>query len=480
MTSTTAAQLDWADERLREQAETTLAPRLRGPLFLPGDTGYDAERSGYNQRIDQRPAILVGATGAADVMAAVAFATDHGLPVGVANTGHGAVPGTEPFVLVNTRRLGGVRVDPYARTARVGAGVTWAEVMHEAAAVGLAPLSGSAPGVGAVGYLLGGGLGLLGRTFGYAADHVRALDVVTVHGMPRRATPEQFADLFWAARGGKDNFGVVTSAEFDLFPVPRLYGGGLYFRGRDTAEVLHAYRRWVRTVPDELNSSVALIRFPHEPAVPAGLRGRFTVCVRVAYHGSPADGEELVRPLRRVAVTLADTVAEMPYQAAGAIHADPVEPFSLCDRNCYLRELDEDAVDALVDVAGPDTTCPLRIVELRQLGGALSRPPELPNAVGHRDAGFLLYTAGVASPAEPVQAGAVDGYGRLVIERMSDWSTGGVCLNFVGATESSPELVRSAFEPADYRRLVEVKRAYDPENLFRVNHNIPPVLETAR
>ncbi|HEX3591392.1 MAG TPA: FAD-binding oxidoreductase [Pseudonocardiaceae bacterium] len=476
MTATSAAQLDWADDRLREQAETRLAPRLRGPLFLPGDAGYDGERSGYNQRIDRRPAILVGAAGPADVMAAVAFATDHGLPVGVSNTGHGALPMDEPFLMINTRRMTGIRIDPFRRSAWVEAGVTWADVVHEAAAVGLAPLSGSAPGVGAVGYLLGGGLGLLGRTFGYGADHLRSLDVVTAHGMPRQAGPGQFDDLFWAVRGAKDNFGVVTSAEFDLFPVPRLYGGGLYFRGRDAPEVLHAYRRWVRTVPDGMNSSVALLRFPHDEAVPAELRGRFTVCIRIAYHGATADAEELVRPLRKIAVSVADTTAEMPYQATGAIHSDPVEPFPLCDHNSLLRELDEDAVDALIDVAGPDTSCPLRIVELRHLGGALSRPPEMPNAVGHRGAEFLLYTAGVASTAEPAQAAVVDDYSSLVLERLAGWSTGGVSLNFLGATQSTPDLIRSAYEPADFRRLTEVKRAYDPENLFRVNHNIPPAI----
>jgi FAD/FMN-containing dehydrogenase len=453
---------------------TELVPRVRGPVSLPGDVGYDEERAGYNQRMDHRPAVLLGATGPADVMAAVEFATDRGLPVGVLSTGHGASVPADDAMLISTRRMRSVRVDPFARVARVDAGATWDDVIHETAAFGLAPLNGSAPSVGAVGYILGGGLGVLGRPFGYAADHVQSIDIVTAHGAMRTVTSRQFADLFWALRGGKGNFGVVTSAEIDLFPVPRLYGGGLVFRGSAAPEVLNAYRRWVKTVPEEMASSIALIRFPWQPEFPEDLRGRFVVHVRIAYHGSAAEGEELVRPLRATAVTLQDTVADMPYADIGKIHNDPVEPFPLHERSTYLGELDEDAVDALVDVAGPDSTCPLRLVELRHLGGALGRAPEVPNAVGNRDAGFLLYMAGEVGPGD---AQAMDEYAELILTRTAPWSTGRTCLNFLGVSDATPDRVRAAYAPEDYRRLVKIKRAYDPENIFRINHNIPPAFD---
>ncbi|MEV4511725.1 FAD-binding oxidoreductase [Dactylosporangium sp. NPDC049525] len=468
---TRAGQLAWADATIRENAVAQLAPRLHGPLFLPGDAGYDDERSGYNTMLEHRPAVVVGADGPADVMAAVAFATTHGLPVGVLSTGHGAAVAADGALLVSTRRMQGVRVDPFNRVARVEAGVRWDRVIHEAAAFGLAPLSGSAPHVGVVGYTLGGGLGLLGRSFGYAADHVRGVDIVTAHGMQRQVSPQQYADLFWALRGGKGNFGVVTSLEIDLFPVPRLYGGGLYFRASSAPQVFNAYRRWARSLPDAMTSSIALTRFPWQPQLPDRLRGRFVVHVRIAYNGTAAEGERLVRPLREAAVTMLDTVAEMPYTASGSIHADPLEPFGLYERTAYLRELDEDAVDALVDLAGPDSTCPMTLVELRHLGGALGRAPEVPNAVGHRDAGFLLYLAAVCPPADPH---AVAGYADEILARLAPWTTGGAALNFMGTHDAAPARVRSAYTEADYRRIVGVKRAYDPENVFRVNHNIPP------
>lgn len=464
-------QLNWASQEARDAVEAELAPRVQGSLFLPGDAGYDEERAGYNLVMDHRPAVIVGAIGPADIMTAIAFATRRGLPVSVLNTGHGASVAADGAVQISTRRMQGVRVDPYDSVARVEAGARWERVIHEAAAFGLAPLNGSSPLIGAVGYTLGGGLGPLGRAFGYAADHVRSIDIVTAHGTLRHVTSRQYSDLFWALRGGKGNFGVVTSMEIDLFPVSRLYGGGLFFRGSTAPEVLHAYRRWVKTMPDEMTSSVALTRFPSQLGVPEALRGRFVVHVRIAYHGSTADGEQLVRPLRNTAVTVLDTMADMPYPMVGSIHNDPTVPFALHERAIYLRELDEDAVDEFVHVAGPDSTCPLRLVELRHLGGALSREPEVPNAVGNRDAGFLLYAGGVPAPAgdHPVEE-----YVGLILDRMAPWSTGRVCLNFLGASDVAPQQVRAAYPPEDYRRLVTVKRAYDHENIFRINHNIPP------
>jgi FAD/FMN-containing dehydrogenase len=446
-----------------------LAPGSRGPLYMAGDPEYDAECAGYNRAIAHRPAIVAGVTGAADIMAAVAFATKHGLPVGVLNTGHGASVAADDAVLISTKRMRGVTVDPYLRTARVQAGVTWDQVIHEAAPFGLAPLCGSSPAVGVVGFVLGGGLPILGRAYGYAADNVRSIDVVTAHGMLRRVTPDQYADLFWALRGGKGNFGVVTAIEIDLVPVTRVYGGGLYFPGSQAAAVLNAYRRWVKRVPEQMSSSITLTRFPWEDTVPAELRGRFVVHLRLAYAGSAADGESLVRPLRTAALPLLDTVAEIPYTAIGGIHNDPTDPFPLHERTACLRELDEDGLDRLIHLAGPDSTCPLRLVELRHLGGALSREPAIPNAVGNRDAEFLLYLTGLTTSGAEVVHSA-----ELILDQLAPWCTGGVNINFLGVSDAEPERVRAAYPADAYRRLRRTKRAYDPENIFRINHNIPP------
>lgn len=455
---------------------------LAGPLFLPGDSGFDEECAGHNRAIRHRPALVAGATGPADVMKAVEAATEHGLPVGVMCTGHGPSVPADGALLISTKRMQGVRVDPFARVASVEAGVRWERVIHEAAPFGLAPASGSSPQVGAVGYTLGGGLPLLGRSLGYAADHVRSIDVVTAHGTLRQATADQYTDLFWALRGGQGNFGVVTSMQIELFPVATIYGGGLYFRGSDAPQVLNAYRRWLRSVPDEMSSSIALTRYPWHYGAAGDLRGRFVAHVRIAFAGSAADGEWLIRPLREAARTLRDTVAERPYSAAGGIHADPEQPFAYYERTGCLAGFDEDAADMLCDLVGPDASCPLELAELRHLGGALARPARVPNAVGNREAAFLLYVVGTADPASRDQVTGVTEYADMILERMAPWSTGRASLNFLGleqpGTAAAPEAetgtARSAFGAEDYRRLAAVKRGYDPENMFRICHNIPP------
>lgn len=441
-----------------------LAARLAGPLLRPSDgAAFRAECAAVGVGPEHEPVLVVGATGAADVVAAVAHASDRGLPVTVLATGHAVSPATAGTVLITTRRMQGVRVDPMAQTARIDAGVRWERVLHEAAAFGLAPLAGSSPDVGAVGYTVGGGLGLLGRLHGYAADHVRSLDVVSGNGSLRTATPDQYRDLFWGVRGGKGGLGVVTSMDIQLFPVPHFYGGGLFFRGSSAPVVLHAYRRLVRDFPDEMSSSVALNRFPLSGEVPEFLRGRFTVHVRIAYCGSAADGEALVSPLRSVAVPLSGTVAAMPFRECGQIHDDPLLRSDVVERNTLLRDLDEDAVDVLLDVVGPDSACPLSFVELRHLGGALGRPPAVPNAVGHRDAAFLLYSA-----AQPDREGAVQRHAAALSERMAPWAVG-TALNFLGTDDESRRLAASAFEPHDLRRLRQLQRNYDPHGLFRAH-----------
>ncbi|MGP3969180.1 FAD-binding oxidoreductase [Streptomyces sp. 6N223] len=377
----------------------TLRDEVRGAVCLPGDDGYGAERTGFNTAADGRPAVAVGAADAGDVRAAVAFATAHGLPVAVRGTGHGTAGTGDGGVLITTRRMTGVRVDPDARRARLEAGVPWGRVVEAAAEHGLAPLSGSAPHVGAVAYTLGGGLPLLGRTFGYAADRVRSLDVVTADARARTVTPDADPELFWALRGARDNFGVVTALEIDLVPLERILGGGLFFDagapGR-AEEILQAWRAWSADLPEETNTSLALVPFPPVPALPEPPpgpggpgryphRGRYVAHIRVAHVGDAARGERLVAQLRALGPRLLDTLAEMPYAESGSIHGDPTQPMGFNGDTAMLDDLDEAAAGHLIAHAGPGAPVPC-VVEVRRLGGALARPPAVPNAVGHRAA----------------------------------------------------------------------------------------------
>ncbi|GLI02158.1 FAD-binding oxidoreductase [Phytohabitans aurantiacus] len=440
---------------------------IAGSVVRPSEPGYDDQRLGLNQALEPRPAYIVGATGEHDMVAAVRLAAREKRAVAVRATGHGPAASADDAVLVDTRRMDGVRVDAEKKTAWIEAGAQWRHVVALATPHGLAPLSGSNPGVGAIGYLVGGGAGLLGRRFGFGADHVRRLRVVTADGALREASPDSDAELFWAVRGGKDNFGLVVGAEVDLFDVPRLYGGELCFTGAATADALHAYAEWTRAAPEEMASSVLLMRYPDDPAIPEPLRGQFVTHVRVAYSGEAADGERLTRPLREFGPVLLDTVRDMPYAEVDTVHHEPTgEPFVAYDRNVLLKELTAEAVDTLVTLAGPRAEVPL-VVELRHFGGAYARPPKVPNCVGGRDAAFSLFAAADADQRNRQLRDEL-------LRELRRWSTGGMNLNFTGVEDASPDVVRTAYTAADYDRLTELKARFDPDNMFRANLNIPP------
>ncbi|MBW0117851.1 FAD-binding oxidoreductase [Pseudonocardia abyssalis] len=438
-------------------ASTHLVPQVSGPVLDGADPRVAVEVAAFNTTHTARPAVVVGATGTADVVAAVRWATANGLRVAVQSTGHGLVSDLAGTVLVTTHRMSAVAVDPAARTARVGAGVRWAQVIEAAAPFGLAPLSGSASGVGVVGYTLGGGLGPLARRHGFAADHVRSVELVTADGEVRHVDAISDPDLFWALRGGSGNFGIVTELEFDLVPVARLYGGGIFFPGAVAADVLHAYRTWVATLPEETTTSVALLRLPPLPTLPEPLRGQFVVHLRVAHLGPAEEGAALLAPMRAVAPALMDLVTDMPFAAVDSIHMDPTDPMPTWDRGTTLRELPAEAVDELLAIAGPDAVVPLIMVELRQLGGALGRPAAVPNAVAGRDAAFSVWALG---PTAGPLAETMPAITQSVVDRMAPWAARGALLNFLGA--AGPERVARLWGDADRERLLAVRDRLDP------------------
>jgi hypothetical protein len=447
-----------------------LRQHVLGPVLLPQDDGYDEERCGFELSVDHRPAVIVCATGAADVIAAVGFAAERKLPVGVQATGHGAsTPVTGVFI--NTRRMTGVHIDASAKSARIEAGVRWDKVIHEAAVHTLAPLSGSAPFVGAVSYTLGGGLGLLSRQYGHAADHVLGFDLVTADGRLLQVSADQHPDLFWGVRGSKGNLGIVTSIKVRLFPVERLYGGGLFFDGESVREVLDTYFAWTATVPEQMSSSMFMVQYPDVDELPEPIRGRFVVHLRLAYLGDPAEGERLFKPLRESGPAIMDTVASLPYTQAGTIHSDPPSPVASYSKTLMVRQLNPDATEAIIKLAGPEANAVFGL-EVRHLGGALARPADSPSAVGYfPNARFNVY---VASLLEPGQQDAIDNAQQQMIDALKPWADERVCLNFLAGANQSVQRVRTAYTAENYARLQELKAQYDPHNTFRFNPNIPP------
>jgi len=442
-----------------------------GRRFRRGEDGFDARRSGFNTAIEHHPHTIVEAAGPADVVAAVRSAAAARRPVAVMNTGHGPSVPADGAVLIRTGGMTRVNVDPVRRTAQVESGAAWRAVIEAASPYGLAPLNGSSPHVGAVGYTLGGGVGLLARRFGFAADHVRRLDVVTADGRHRQVTADDRSSpgLFWALRGAGANFGVVTAMEVDLFPVATLLGGELCYGPDACEQVLHAYADWAGDVPETMASSVLLLSYPDSPAAPEGLRGRHITHLRIAYTGDDhAEGRRWVEPLRRIGPPVLDTVRPMPYADVGTIHHEPTdEPVPAFDRNVLLRAFDHEAATVLAKHAGPAAETPF-LAELRAWGGALARPPAVPNAVGGRDAAYSLLA--ISDPASESRARRDE-----LLTAMQPWASGSTYLNFNGVEDSSLDAVRSAYRPADFARLQALKALYDPHNLFRINFNIPPM-----
>jgi FAD/FMN-containing dehydrogenase len=471
----TAGALDPAvDGSGRRGAGSARAPRpgtFTGPVLFPRDDGFADEIAGYQSGWRHRPEMVVGAADAGDVAAAVEFAATHGLPVGVQATGHGLSVPLPGGVLISTRRLGEVSIDPASRTARLAAGVRWSQVVAEASRHGLAPLNGSAPTVGAVSYTLGGGIGLMARQYGFAADHVRQVEVVTADGRLRRVSAEREPDLFWALRGGRANFGVVTAIEVGLMPVRQIYGGSIVLDGALAADFLPAYRAWTRTLPDELTSSMALQVLPDVPGVPEPERGRLLVHVRLAYTGPALAGRRLVAPLREVGPLVASSLREMRYADCAAIYNDPPRPHPYYGSNVMLRDLDDAALRIMLDLASTGESV---IVEVRHLGGALGRPAAAANAVGLRASRYVLR---LLTPLGGVALDQVRPAHRRFRDSLAPWAVG-CSLNFMYGDDLSADEVRSGYDAGDYARLAELKAGYDPANLFRWHHNIPPATAT--
>ncbi|HEX7169364.1 MAG TPA: FAD-binding oxidoreductase [Rubrobacter sp.] len=452
----------------------TLRAGLRGTAHVPGEEGYDDASRAWNLAAHQAPALVIVAGGAADVMAAVRFARDAGMGVGVMATGHGVGAPCDGGVLINTSKMRGVRVDPVSGTARVEAGALWADVVQEAQPHGLGGLMGSTSHVGVVGYTMGGGFGWLGRKYGFNAASVREADVVTADGELVRLSAEDNPDLFWGLGGGGGNFGIVTSLKFDLYPVGTLYGGDIFYPMEKAAEVLDAYARWSADLPDEWSTGVAFLNIPPLPALPELLRGRSVIALRGCYCGeSPGDGEEMLRPVREgLGEPIMDTFGPMPFAAMDSISMDPVDPMGARQHSEMLRELSPEAIETLVEVAGAGSESPLILLELRQLGGALTCTADRLSTMGKGDSGFIMN--GVGPAFTPEMAEGIMAYLTRVAEATRPFQTGDTYVNFMELEGASSQRVKAAYAPEDYERLVALKDRYDPQNLFRFNRNIAP------
>ena len=447
---------------------TDLAARISGRVVTPSDADWDATRQAFNLTADLRPAAIALPRDADDVVAAVQYAVAHGLRVAPQATGHNAGPlgSLDDTLLVDVRELQDVAIDAGARRVTVGAGVKWERVTPRLSELGLAALHGSSPDVGIAGYSLGGGMGWLARRYGLQTNSVTAIELVTADGRATRVDAEHEADLFWALRGGNGNFGVVTAIEFEVYPVESLYAGAMFFPFERAGEVLHAWAELLPALPDEMMTWAKLLQFPDMPDVPEPMRGQAFTVVFGAFLGDEPEGRELLASVRDLGPAM-DTFAVVPPAELGDLAMDPNDPLPFMSATALLTHLPHAAVDELVAVAGPGSGSPLAMVELRHMGGALARREPGAGARATLPGTVAMFSLGV--PEDDASAVTVGTYLESVERAVMPYRAGDYP-NFVEAQSDA-----SAFFDAEtWARLREVKAEYDPSDLFKGNHHIPP------
>ena len=444
-----------------------LRTRVCGAVSAPGDADWDEARQAWNLAVDQRPALVAQPENVDDVVAIVDYARRAGLRVAPQGTGHNAsaIATLDRTVLVKTSRMKGVAIDADGRRARVAAGTLWAEVTGPASEHGLAPLAGSSPDVGVVGYTLGGGLSWLSRRHGLAANSVIAIELVTADGRVVRCDRDHEPGLFWALRGGGGSFGIVTEIEFALYPAPQVYAGAMLWPWERATEVLNRYVQWSRTAPDAISTSARLLQVPPLPDIPEALRNRQFVAIDGAYLGDAEAAEATLATLRALEPEI-DTFGPVPAAALSHIHMDPEHPVPGRGDGMLLDRLTPAAIDALVEAAGPGSGSPLLSVELRQLGGAIGVPPAEHGALSKISGEFALFAVGIAM--DPDATARIDAYVEGLTAALDPWDAGRRYLNFT----EHPADAREFFPEATLARLRAVKVAYDPTDVFLSNHPV--------
>ncbi len=450
-----------------------LRASFRGELLTLADGArFDAARAAFNAAFDRRPLVIARATGAADVISALGFARESRVPLAVRGGGH-SVAGystIEDGLLLDLGPMKGVRVDPAARRVRAEAGLTWGELDRETQAFGLATTGGRVTSTGIAGFILGSGSGWLERLHGLACDNLLSADVVTADGRLLTASAGENAELFWGLKGGGGNFGVVTEFELALHPVgPIVLGGMLLFARADAAPVCRAYRDLLRDAPATFGGGLVFLVAPPAPFVPEALRLQPALGVIVAWFGEPARGQAWLDRLRRVVAPAADLVQPMPYCALQSL-VDTGNPFGRRQywRSDNLRALDDDTIEALVACANRATS-PFSTVILQPGGHAIAAVPEDATPLGGRTAPWQAHCYGSWEGGDDARHIA---WVKDTERALAPWAAGHVSLNFVSGADGGR--VRAAFGEAKYRRLAALKRAFDPDNLFRSNQNILP------
>jgi FAD/FMN-containing dehydrogenase len=441
---------------------------IAGRIATPSDADWDQARAAWNLAADQHPSAVALIETAEDAAKVVRFAAENDLRVAAQGTGHGAVAlrSLEDAILIKTERMRGIEIDAEAQTARVEAGTLVLELSEAAGAHGLSGMPGSSPDVGVTGYTLGGGLSWLGRRYGFACNRVKAIELVTAFGDQLTIDAENEPDLFWALRGGGGDYAVVTALQLNLVPVATAYAGALIFPAALGAEAVRRYRDWAADVSEDVTSVVRFLRPPDLPDVPEPLRNTPLLTIDAACIGGKEAGEAAIAPLRELGEPIMDTFDQIPSAGLCRIHMDPEQPVPGLGHHRVLRELPDEAIDAFVGLAGPDSGSPLLLTEIRQMGGALGRPDPNGGALSHLESDWVML--GIGLPMTPQLGQAIEAHLDRFDETMEPWSGDGGYFNFA----ERPCDTDAILPPDVCARLAEVKRKWDPASRIVGNHAV--------
>jgi len=447
-----------------------LRTQVRGDVISPDDDAYEEARHVYNAMIDRRPVMIVRAANVGDVMAAVNLARENGLDLAIRGGGH-SVPGfgTCDGVVIDLSRMRGVRVDPASATARAEGGSTWGDFNAATYPFGLATTGGIISTTGVAGLTLGGGIGYLARGFGLSLDNLISADVVTADGRFLVAGERENEDLFWALRGGGGNFGVVTSLEFQLHPVKDIYGGPMFFELSEVENVLRFFREYIADAPEELGAFPAFQIAPPLPFIPEERHGDTFIAMVACWAGALEDGEKALKPFHDVAPVVAEFVGPMPYPALNSAFDGLVPPgLQHYWKANFVEELTDEAIAAHA-VHGPDVPAVNSTVHIYPINGAAHRVAPDATAFAYREANFATVIAGMWPDAGQNEANI--GWVRGYYEATAPLSEAGGYINFMSGDDQ--DRIKTNYK-GNYERLVDVKRRYDPGNLFHMNQNIAP------
>ena len=447
------------------------AAGIAGSVIRPEDETYEAARLVHNRAVDRHPSLIVKAASALDVSRTVLFARDSGLELAVRGGSH-SLAGygtTDGGIVLDLSGMKGLHIDPERRLAWAQAGLTAGEYTAAAGAHGLATPFGDTGSVGLSGLTLGGGIGWLVRKYGLAVDSLVSVEIVTADGRMLTASEDEHSDLFWAVRGGGGNFGVVTRFQFRLHPVGMVFGGALFMP--PTREVLRSLGPIAASAPEALTTIAFLMAAPPAPFIPAELHGKPTLAIMFVFDGDPDAGQAAIDPFRQVATPMAELVMPMPYPGIYELLKDAETPGPGAHRSLFLDTLDDAAIDAILEHSAAPSS-PSTLTQIRILGGAMARVPAGATAFAHRDAGVMII---VMAQFEDVAEGPIhQAFVQAYYEALRPRATG-VYANFLEAEGEAR--IREAYPDLTYHRLAQVKRAYDPANLFRLNQNIRPAAE---